>query len=159
MVPCSPRWTTLLSPSEMGLEPIWISPFDFKSNAYTNSAIRASLSLLWRRRFAVRQSRPPNMAKKACFHLSWRRRPELNRCTRFGRPLCGNYPPLLPNEQRHVLVWHLRMPADGRLSLHAKFHIAPIVMSHFIIKNKNTPRIGVFSLLESISRWVATLAT
>ena len=27
----------------MGLEPIWISPFDFKSNAYTNSAIRASL--------------------------------------------------------------------------------------------------------------------
>ena len=26
---------------EMGLEPIWISPFDFKSNAYTNSAIRA----------------------------------------------------------------------------------------------------------------------
>ena len=28
---------------EMGLEPIWISPFDFKSNAYTNSAIRASL--------------------------------------------------------------------------------------------------------------------
>ena len=25
----------------MGLEPIWISPFDFKSNAYTNSAIRA----------------------------------------------------------------------------------------------------------------------
>ena len=28
---------------EMGLEPIWISPFDFKSNAYTNSAIRAYL--------------------------------------------------------------------------------------------------------------------
>ena len=28
---------------EMGLEPIWISPFDFKSNAYTNSAIRAWL--------------------------------------------------------------------------------------------------------------------
>ena len=27
---------------EMGLEPIWISPFDFKSNAYTNSAIRAT---------------------------------------------------------------------------------------------------------------------
>ena len=27
----------------MGLEPIWISPFDFKSNAYTNSAIRAWL--------------------------------------------------------------------------------------------------------------------
>ena len=26
----------------MGLEPIWISPFDFKSNAYTNSAIRAT---------------------------------------------------------------------------------------------------------------------
>ena len=26
---------------EMGLEPIWISPFDFKSNAYTNSATRA----------------------------------------------------------------------------------------------------------------------
>ena len=25
----------------MGLEPIWISPFDFKSNAYTNSATRA----------------------------------------------------------------------------------------------------------------------
>ena len=32
----------------MGLEPIWISPFDFKSNAYTNSAIRA----YWKRRFA-----------------------------------------------------------------------------------------------------------
>ena len=28
---------------EMGLEPIWISPFDFKSNAYTNSATRALL--------------------------------------------------------------------------------------------------------------------
>ncbi len=27
---------------EMGLEPIWIAPFDFKSNAYTNSATRAS---------------------------------------------------------------------------------------------------------------------
>ncbi len=26
---------------EMGLEPIWIAPFDFKSNAYTNSATRA----------------------------------------------------------------------------------------------------------------------
>ena len=26
---------------EMGLEPIWFSPFDFKSNAYTNSATRA----------------------------------------------------------------------------------------------------------------------
>ena len=26
----------------MGLEPIWISPFDFKSNAYTNSATRAN---------------------------------------------------------------------------------------------------------------------
>ena len=25
----------------MGLEPIWIAPFDFKSNAYTNSATRA----------------------------------------------------------------------------------------------------------------------
>ena len=28
---------------EMGLEPIWIAPFDFKSNAYTNSATRACL--------------------------------------------------------------------------------------------------------------------
>ena len=95
---------------EMGLEPIWISPFDFKSNAYTNSAIRASLrsarrvprgerAFLWRRRFAVRQSRPPNMAKKACFHSSWRRRPELNRCTRFCRPL-RNHSATAPNEQK-----------------------------------------------------------
>ena len=34
---------------EMGLEPIWISPFDFKSNAYTNSATRARFA---RPRFA-----------------------------------------------------------------------------------------------------------
>ena len=34
-------WSNDLLVPEMGLEPIWISPFDFKSNAYTNSAIRA----------------------------------------------------------------------------------------------------------------------
>ena len=30
----------------MGLEPIWIAPFDFKSNAYTNSAIRATTIII-----------------------------------------------------------------------------------------------------------------
>ena len=34
-------WSNDLLVPEMGLEPIWISPFDFKSNAYTNSATRA----------------------------------------------------------------------------------------------------------------------
>ena len=33
---------------EMGLEPIWIAPFDFKSNAYTNSATRALFNYIIR---------------------------------------------------------------------------------------------------------------
>ena len=86
---------------EMGLEPIWISPFDFKSNAYTNSAIRAKLARVLEAPFC------PLGRNGGSKHASvWRRRPELNRCTRFCRPL-RNHSATAPNIQapaRHRVI-------------------------------------------------------
>ena len=54
----------------MGLEPIWISPFDFKSNAYTNSAIRASLRSARRVPRGERASFLNSSIKSRCFGFS-----------------------------------------------------------------------------------------